>query len=78
MTDEIMTTISPYFKSNNESIVNSTRLDDVGIDSARLVDIVLDLEDRFKIKIKDEEIDTLNTVGDVIECVVSKQQTSAA
>lgn len=73
ITDEVLTTISPYIKSN-EPIVNSTRLDDIGVDSARLVDIVLDLEDRFKIKIQDEEFDTLNTVGDVIECVQSKQQ----
>ena len=47
-------------------------LNDLKINSARLVDIILDIEDEFDIEIEDAEMDSITTVEDVIE-VISKK-----
>src|SRR5215469_6724604 len=47
-------------------------LEDLNVDSARVVDLVLSLEDTFRISIEDAVIDTLNTVGDVVALVKDK------
>ncbi|MBO4875655.1 MAG: hypothetical protein J5542_10160 [Bacteroidales bacterium] len=46
--------------------------DDLKINSARVVDIVLDLEECFDIEISDEDIEKMKTVKDVIETVERK------
>ena len=38
---------------------------DLGINSIELADLVMLCEDTFKVEIKDEDIPTLSTVGDV-------------
>jgi acyl carrier protein len=38
---------------------------DLNVDSAMLVDIVLDLEERYSIHVADQDIDRLRTVGDL-------------
>ena len=39
---------------------------DLGINSIELADLVMLCEDTFKIEIKDEDIGSLTTVGDVV------------
>ena len=47
--------------------------DDLKINSARVVDIVLDLEECFDIEISDDDIEKMKTVKDVIETVERKK-----
>jgi acyl carrier protein len=47
-------------------------LNDLKINSARLVDIILDLEDTFNIRVEDSEADNINTVGDSVKLILSK------
>lgn len=47
-------------------------LDDLKINSARLVDIILDFEDAFDIQVDDAEADKVNTVGDSVSLIASK------
>ena len=42
---------------------------DLNVDSAMLVDIVLDIEERYSIRVRDEEIDRLRTVGDLVKLI---------
>ena len=44
-------------------------LNDLKVNSARLVDIVLDFEDKFNIQISDEDADRINTIGDAVALV---------
>jgi acyl carrier protein len=39
---------------------------DLGADSLDLVELMMDFEDSFKLKISDEDASTLKTVGDVV------------
>jgi len=48
--------------------------DDLKINSARVVDIVLDLEEQFDIEISDAEIEKMKTVQDIYDILKSKQQ----
>lgn len=50
----------------------ATLHDDLGIDSLDSVEIVLELESAYDIKIEDEEIQNLKTVGDIMKLVESK------
>jgi len=42
-------------------------------DSVDLMEFILTLEDEFNIEISDEEIDQLQSVGDVVEVVKNKE-----
>ncbi|MFW7380558.1 MAG: phosphopantetheine-binding protein [Oligoflexus sp.] len=44
-------------------------LNDLKVNSARLVDIVLDFEDRFDMEISDDDADRISTIGDAVELV---------
>ena len=43
---------------------------DLKINSARMVDIILDLEDKYQISIKDEDLDKLTKVKDIIAYIL--------
>ena len=47
-------------------------LDDLKINSARLVDIVLDFEDVFNIEVDDDDADSVATVGDGVKLIMAK------
>lgn len=52
------------------TLTESTLLsEDLDIDSARLVDVVLDVESKFGVTIDDASLTKIKTVGDVVELV---------
>lgn len=46
--------------------------DDLGLDSLQAVTVVMALEQEFEIEVDDEEIDGLQTVGDILELLARK------
>ncbi|MEM6292762.1 MAG: acyl carrier protein [Myxococcota bacterium] len=48
--------------------------DDLGADSLAIVELVLALEERFEVKIPDDEVDKIKTVGDAIAYVKNHAQ----
>lgn len=72
---DLITIITPYCKSDTlTNVSHSTKfIEDLGINSARLVDIVIDIEDKFNITIDDESADKIRTVGDAINLINAKQ-----
>ncbi len=44
-------------------------LEDLRVNSARLVDVILDFEDAFNIEIADEDADSVTTVGDALQLI---------
>ena len=56
--------------ADRASLSESTRLaDELDIDSARMVDIVLDAEAKFGISIDDASLPKLLTIGDIVDLV---------
>ena len=47
---------------------------DLEINSANLVDIVLDVEDEFNIAIDNDAMENMNTVNDAVKIIKNKQQ----
>ncbi|MDE0885626.1 MAG: phosphopantetheine-binding protein [Myxococcota bacterium] len=67
--------LTPWVK-NDEALqavsLETNILDDLKVNSARLVDVVIAFEDEFDIEIDDEDVDTVNTVGDAVQLISSK------
>lgn len=51
---------------------NSNFLEELNINSANLVDIVLDVEDTFDIQLENEDMDQMQTVNDAIKIINKK------
>jgi acyl carrier protein len=72
---KVVTILSPYAKNADAlARVSPTThiLDDLKVNSARLVDVVLAFEDEFGIEIADDDVDAVNTVGDAVRLISSK------
>jgi acyl carrier protein len=48
---------------------NKTFTDDLGADSLAIVELVLALEEKFDVKIPDDEVDKIKTVGDAVSYI---------
>ncbi|HPB31948.1 MAG TPA: acyl carrier protein [Candidatus Sumerlaeota bacterium] len=48
-------------------------IEDLGADSLDIVELVMELEDKFKIDIPDEDAEKIATVGDAIKYIEEKQ-----
>lgn len=68
----VVSIISKHAK-NQDALKNLTMetniLNDLQVNSARLVDIVLDFEDTFDLEISDDEADKIATIGDAVRLV---------
>lgn len=45
---------------------------DLKVNSARLVDIIIKVEDNFDIEIEDEDADKIRTIGDAVDIIERK------
>ena len=73
--EKVVKILTPHVKNQAAlaSVADSTHiLDDLKVNSARLVDVVLAFEDEFDIEIPDEDVDSVNTVGDCVRLVAEK------
>lgn len=58
------------FDVSEEAISADTRIsEDLGADSLDAVDMLMSLEDEFDVEIPDEEIDHIQTVGDLVSYI---------
>ena len=73
--EKVVKILTPYVKNQAalDSVSASTHiLDELKVNSARLVDVVLEFEDVFDIEIADDDVDNVETVGNAIELIESK------
>ena len=70
---KVVEIIGPFAK-DPEALANADEktniLTDLKVNSARLVDIILDFEDKFDIEIDDDAADQIMTLGDAVDKIV--------
>ena len=73
--EKVIKIVTPHAK-NQAALASATGetniLEDLEVNSARLVDVVLAFEDEFDIEIPDEDVDSVNTVGDCVKMVLAR------
>ena len=73
--EKVVEIVRPYAKDDDamEAISLETNiLQDLKVNSARLVDVILAFEDEFDIEVEDEDADAVDTVGDAVELIQAK------
>ena len=73
--DKVIAILKPYVKNRDALATVSMEtniLEDLKVNSARLVDVVLAFEDEFEIEIADEDADGVDTVGDAVKLIGKK------
>jgi acyl carrier protein len=73
--EQVVKILTPFVK-NQEALAAVGKgthiLDELKVNSSRLVDVVLQFEDRFGIEVGDEDIDSVETVGDCVDLILAK------
>ncbi len=73
--ERVVKILTPWAK-NQEALVSvsmdSQILDELEVNSARLVDVVIAFEDDFEIEIEDDEVDAVEKVGDAVRLILGK------
>ena len=73
--EKVVKVITPFSKNADAlaAISNDTNiLDDLEVNSARLVDIMLEFEEEFDIEVEDEAADDIVSVGDAVKLIMQK------
>ena len=55
-----------------DKLTMETTFEDIDADSLDIVELVMALEEEFDLEISDQEIENINTVGDVVKFIESK------
>jgi acyl carrier protein len=72
---KVVEIIKPFVKNTaafGDARHDTRIIEDLGVNSARLVDIILAFEDEFGIQVDDESADRVRTLGDAVQMIVQK------
>jgi acyl carrier protein len=71
--EKIKDVVVKRFKVPTEKVTLATRLrEDLNVDSLDAVQLIMDLEDIFNVRINDDEAQSFKTVGDIVKFVEAK------
>jgi acyl carrier protein len=73
--NDVVNIIKDYVKDQTklENVAMETSiLDDLNVNSARLVDIIIQFEDTFDIEIEDDDADNIRTIGDAVNYIAGR------
>jgi acyl carrier protein len=81
ITEKIVHALATYLKRDPASITENHHLrDDLGLDSVAVIELLFEIEERFKLQIPDQDLPGLSTVGSVAAYVqrrLAEPQTGA-
>jgi acyl carrier protein len=72
--EKVVSILKPFVKAPEALAtigMESSIVKDLKVNSARLVDVVLEIEDTFGIAIADADADKVKTVGDAVNLIVA-------
>lgn len=71
--DEVRAAVAEHLQVEHETLTDETSLaDDLGLDSLAGIELATALEDRFAMRITDDELASLRTYGDLERLVLRK------
>ena len=72
--EDVKAMIAKQLKADPATITRETRLvEDLKADSANVMVMIMDLEDKFGIRVEDDQIMKMKTVGDVVDYIEKHQ-----
>jgi len=72
--EEVKKTLAEHLGVDAEAIKKDSKIvDDLGADSLDLVELTMDLEEKFGLKIPDEDVGKLVDVNSIVDYVISKK-----
>jgi acyl carrier protein len=74
--NQVKDLVKPYVKNMdafNSATDATSFLKDLQVNSARLVDVILDMESTFDITVSDEEADAVRTLGAAVDLILNKK-----
>ncbi|WP_343216265.1 acyl carrier protein [Clostridium frigoris] len=70
MFEEIRACISSQLNIDEEEIkMESSFMNDLGADSLDIVELIMQLEEKYDIEIPDEDVEKIATVGNIVEYI---------
>lgn len=70
LTDQVIAIVSEKLGVDKEKIQEGTSfVGDLGADSLDMVELLMNLEDSFKMTIPDEDAESIKTVGDAVKYI---------
>lgn len=73
--EEMVNILRPYTKDQTlleKATVDTHILNDLKVNSARLVDVIIKCEDVFGISVDDDDADKIRTIGDAVRIIKQK------
>lgn len=68
--DKIKELIIEQLDADEDKITMDANIqDDLGADSLDVVDLIMAVEDAFEVKIEDEDVENIKTVGDIVNFI---------
>lgn len=72
--EKIKTILANQLDADEEKITMETDIAaDLGADSLDVVEMIMSIEDEFEVEIPDEQIESIKTVGDVVNYIQNNQ-----
>ena len=72
--DKVKELIAEQLDVKADDITETSNIqDDLGADSLDVVDLVMALEDEFDVEIPEDQVENINTVGDIVKFIEDKQ-----
>lgn len=72
--EKIQALLADHLNLDEDEIkMESNIIDDLKADSLDIVEMVMELEDEFGVSVPDDKVQTLKTVGDLVQFIESEQ-----
>ncbi len=73
--EKITEILDEQLDADRDAMTMETKIaDDLGADSLDLVDLLMSVEDEFGIEIPDEDVENIQTIGDIVDYINSKTE----
>lgn len=71
--EKITEILAEQLDADRDAMTLETKIaDDLGADSLDLVDLLMSVEDEFGIEIPDEDVEGIQTIGDIVDYINEK------